>query len=110
MGANESYEEGETDDIKIVVESGLTGGNPTIKGGRRWHGTVIATIYVNRDSSVASFLGTLQRLPLDKYHPKITLQDIHMDNFKPEAKDILRTVSDMGLQPGTLRLYNGLDD
>lgn len=111
MGVNQSvYEEGGPEDIKIVVESGLTGGNPTIKGGRRWHGTVVATIFVKRDSTVAAFLGTIKNISLGRGHPQITLQSIHMGNFKPEATDLFRTVSDMGLESGTLRLYNGMDD
>ena len=107
MGTNESYNKG-PDDIKITVESGFSGGNP--RYGNTWHGSIIATIYVKRDATVASFLGTLRNIPLSRGHPRVTLELIHMGQFKPTENDLFRTVSEMGLESGILRLYNGMED
>lgn len=112
MGANESHEEGQPQesngDIKIVVESGLHGGNP--KYGRKWHGTVVATLFVKPDITVASFFDTVMAIPLPKNHWPVTLSSLYMGNFRPSNDDLQRTVGEMGLVSGTLQLYNGAAD
>lgn len=109
MGSNESHNEGEPIDpaanIKIDVESGLTGGHP-----RQWHGSLIATIFVRPESTVSSLLSTIRSLPLDRGHWPVTLSSLHMGKFRPTESDLQRTVREMGLVSGTMRIYNGNTD
>lgn len=111
MGSNESHTEGEPEpidpnaNIKINVESGFTGGNP-----RQWHGTLIATIFVRPDSTVASLLSTVQSLPLDRGHWPVTLSSLGTGKFRPTDSDLQRTVREMDLVSGTLRIHNGKTD
>lgn len=112
MGSASSSEEEETvihdteRNIVIEVESGLYAGYP-----RRWMGTVIATIHVRPSSTVASFLNTIQSIPQSRrgYLP-VTLHTIHTQDFEPTKQDLQRTVKEMGLRSGKLRLFNGKTD
>lgn len=112
MGANESQEDDgfdENGDIEITVESGMEGGNPQ-NGGRKWHGTKVSTIILKKDATVASFLRNVQGLPWGAYQPRITVYSIYMGEFRPKETDLHRTVYEMGLRSGTLKLHNGLAD
>ena len=111
MGLNESHIEAEPEpidpdaNIKINVESGFTGGNP-----RQWHGTLIATIFVRPESTVASLLSTVQSLPFDRGQWPVTLSSLHIEKFRPTEFDLRRSVMEMGLVSGTLRIHNGKTD
>lgn len=111
MGSNESHIDGEPEpidpaaSIKINVESGFTGGNP-----RQWHGSLIATIFVRPESTVASLLSTVQSLPFDRGQWPVTLSSLHMEKFRPTESDIYRSLREMGLLSGTIRIHNGKTD
>lgn len=95
-------------DIEIIVESGYMGGN--WKVGREWHGKVVTTIRVKPETSVASFLETIKAIPLKKGHLPVFLESLYMGTFRPSEEDINRSVSEMGLKSGTLRLFDGRED
>lgn len=116
MGSTESQEAEKMEeqpyepngDIKIVVESGFSGGNP--RYGRQWHGSIIAILFIKPDTTVASFLNTVMALPLPKNHWPVTIHSLSIGKFQPTENDLQRTVGEMGLISGSLHLYNGAMD
>lgn len=93
------------DRIQIKIEIGLTGGYP-----RRWYGHVVDIIYPGAEVTVATFLNSIRTIGALHRVPSLSLEAIHMGDFKPTENDLNRTVQAMGLKSGTLRIYNGMDD
>ncbi len=113
MGTQESFESNvneyaESDDIIIVIESGFTARGPN--NTHKWYGRKMGTLTLKRNATVSSYLFKIQSLPLQEYGRPINLRTIHMGAFKPKESDLGRTLGEMGLHSGILRLEDGRKD